>query len=88
MEFKLGDMVVLNDESQKYYKRNEKELTAVFIISKIERDSVFYYGYRIDDQLKNKVLLPVFDYRMTTESEIKSYQLKNLFNKRSSTNGI
>jgi hypothetical protein len=83
MKFNIGDMVVLTDESKKYYSNNKYDIYdkfTIYIISEVKGRSLFYYGYPLNEQqLKSKILIAKYDYRLATESEIKTFKLKNLF---------
>jgi hypothetical protein len=81
MKFKLGDLVVLTDESKKYFMRSE-ELTPIFVVSMIH--PLHVYGYKLDQQPNSKTLILESRYRLATESEIKTFKLKNLFTGRES----
>jgi hypothetical protein len=77
MEFKVGDLVVVNEMNRKYYFRNE--IGPVFVVSETNMNSMIAYGYRLDDQKKSTIILVAEAYRIATESEIKNYKIKKIF---------
>jgi hypothetical protein len=76
MKFKLGDMVVLTDESKIWGDK----LSPIFVISIIH--PVLIYGYQLGKQPNSETLILGSRYRLATESEIKTFKLKNLFTGR------
>jgi hypothetical protein len=76
MKFKLGDMVVLTDKSKIYFMRSD-EMSPIFVVSMMH--PLHVYGYKLGDKPNSKTLILESRYRLATESEIKTFKLKNLF---------
>jgi hypothetical protein len=79
MEFKVGDLVVVNEANNICYYGNE--IGPVFVISEANINSMIAYGYHLGDQTKTTIILIIEAYRIATESEIKKYKMKKLFTK-------
>ena len=76
MKFKLGDMVVLTDESKIYFLRSG-ELSPIFVVSMLH--PLHVYGYKLGEKPNTKILILESRYRLATETEVKIFKLKNLF---------
>ena len=80
MEFEIGNMIVVNEESRRYFLSGD-ELT-IYVISELHKDPKIAYAYPLGEIPNSETLVFSSIYRMATDSEVKTYQLKNLFKAR------
>jgi hypothetical protein len=82
MKFKVDDLIILTEEGIKHYWITSDGIGEIIRVLSTNNETLDVYGYKLNDLGKNTLFLRSVYYRITTESEIKVYKLKNLFVKR------
>ena len=81
MCFKIGDIVVLTEEGRKHYWVPSSDFGVFFCVTSTYKDTLDVYAYQLNDEERFSHFLSSIYYRIATESEVKTYKLKNLFTK-------
>ena len=77
MNFKIGDMIVLNDDSKSHFKSTVH--STIFVVLKEHTNPIFIYVYQLGFQPISDTFIAKQYFRRATEAEIKTFKLKNLF---------
>jgi hypothetical protein len=77
MDFKNGDMIVLNDESKSHFKSTVH--STIFVVLKEHTNPILIYVYKLGVQPNSETYIAKQYFRRATEAEIKTFKLKNLF---------
>jgi hypothetical protein len=89
MDFKIGDMIVLNEDGKDFFKLPSKQIGPIYCVFGPSRNNINgVYANELSDKTKFKYLLSAIYYQLATESEIKTYKLKKMFKERVSINEI
>jgi hypothetical protein len=88
MEFEIGNLVVLNEKGKKFFLMSSNDPGPVFIVSVVNKDSKRVYGHPLGYKAKIQNTISSRYHRMATESEVKTYKIKNMFNEKRVKNGI
>ena len=80
MEFIKGNLVILNEEGKKMFKERE-DTSKGNQVHKIINANTFSAILWVHDAFKDEIQYPVSRkyHRLATESEIKAYKIKSLF---------
>ena len=82
MKFKVDDLIILTEEGIKHYRVTGDRIGEIIRVLSTNNEALDVYGYALKDLEKNTLFLRSVYYRISTESEIKLYKIKNLFVKR------
>jgi hypothetical protein len=77
MDFKIGDMIVLNDDSKSHFKSTVH--STIFVVLKEHTNPIFVYVYQLGVQPNSETFIAKKYFRRATEAEVKTFKLKKLF---------
>jgi hypothetical protein len=79
MLFKVNDLIILTEKGTKYYCKKKDEVEDIYCVSRINKDGFAMFAYSLNDKNKNDLIFICEYFRFATESEVKTYKLKNMF---------
>ena len=85
MFFKVDDLIILTEDGKDFYRLPRNELGPIYQVVRPVNTKIVY-GYRLNDQTKFNYPISIIYYRIATESEVKTYKIKNLFIKKGAKN--
>jgi hypothetical protein len=77
MDFKIGDMIIINDDSKRYFKVTVH--STIFVVLNKHTNPNFLYVYHLGEQTDSETFIAKNHFQLATELEIKKYKIKNLF---------